>query len=191
MIRPSRAVRAGLALPLIVAFAAACGGGATPPRSSDPAGDALARGIAAQNASKFDEATKDYFEVLSNDPKNKFAFYDLGQIAKFQNRFEVAEGYYRQSLEIDGKYAPALFGLGLVRMHFNDIPGAIDLYRQTIAIEPNNAAAHYNLGILLRIQGKTAEGDAEIARGIQLDPTLPQPPAPTPTPKPASPTPTR
>lgn len=185
------ALRAAVGLPLILALATACGGAGTPNKPSDPAGDALARGIAAQNANKLDEATKDYFEVLSNDPKNKFAFYDLGQIAKFQNRFEVAEGYYRQALESDPNYAPALFGLGFVRQHFNDVQGAIDLYRKTISFDPNNAAAHYNLGILLRVQGKTAEGDAEIARAIQLDPTLPQPPAPTPTPKPASPTPTR
>ena len=67
---------------------------------------------------------------------------------------------------------------------------AIALYRQDISVEPNNAAAHY-LGILLRVQGKTAEGDAEVARGKQLDPKLSQPPAPTATPKPATPTPTR
>jgi tetratricopeptide (TPR) repeat protein len=192
MLGSSRARRAAFALPLILAFAAACGGGSggTPTKAADPAGDALARGIVAQNANKLDEATKDYFEALSYDPKNKFAFYDLGQIAKFQNRFEIAEGYYRQSLEVDGNFAPALFGLGFVRQHFNDVQGAIDLYRKSISFDPNNAAAHYNLGILLRVQGKTAEGDAEIARAIQLDPTLPQPPAPTPT-KPASPTPTR
>ena len=190
----TRAARSAIALPLILAFAAACGGGGTPGKAADPAADALARGIAAHNANKIDEATKDYFEVLFNDPKNKFAFYDLGQIARIQNRLAIAEGYYRSALEIDPNYGPALFGLGVVRQAFGAIQEAVDLYRKDIGIETTNAAAHYNLGILLRIQGKTAEGDAEIARAIQLDPKLPQPapPAPsTPTTKPASPTPTR
>jgi len=185
-----RYFRLALTLPLLLTMAAACGGGATP-ATTKPADDALARGIAAHNANKLDEATKDYFEVLSNDPKNKFAFYNLGQIARIQNRLAIAEGYYRSALEIDPNYGPALFGLGVVRQAFNAVQEAIDLYRKDIAVEPNNAAAHYNLGILLRIQGKTAEGDAEIARAIQLDPTLPQPPSPTPTPKTATPTPTR
>ena len=79
----------------------------------------------------------------------------------------------------------------MVRQAFNAIQEAIDLYRKVVAVEPNNAAAHYNLGILLRIQGKTADGDSEIARALQLDPKLPQPPAPTATPKPATPSPTR
>jgi tetratricopeptide (TPR) repeat protein len=191
MIRRGRALRSAFALPLILAFAVVCGGGpgATSTKPADPAADALARGIAAHNANKLDEATKDYFEVLFNDPKNKFAFYNLGQIARIQNRLAIAEGYYRSAIEIDGNYAPALFGLGVVRQALNATQEAIDLYRKTISVDANNAAAHYNLGILLRLQGKTAEGDAEIARAIQLDPTLPQPPAPTP--KPASPTPTR
>ena len=191
MLPPGRSLRAVLALPVILAFAAACGGGATPPKPADPAADALARGIAAHNANKLDEATKAYFEALFNDPKNKFAFYNLGQIARVQNKLAIAEGYYRSALEIDPNYGPALFGLGVVRQAFNSVQEAVDLYRKDIAVEPTNAAAHYNLGILLRIQGKTADGDAEIARAIQLDPKLPQPPAPTATPKPATPTPTR
>jgi tetratricopeptide (TPR) repeat protein len=187
---PIRAGRAGgAALLVILSLTAACGG-ATPTKP-DPAADALARGIAAHNANKLDEATKDYFEVLASDPKNKFAFYNLGQIARIQNRLAIAEGYYRSALEIDPNYGPALFGLGVVRQAFNAIPEAIDLYRKDIGIEPSNAAAHYNLGILLRVQGKTAEGDTEIARAIQLDPKLPQPAPPTATPKPATPTPTR
>ena len=179
-----------IAAPFILALAA-CGGGTAPTKAADPAADALARGIAAHNANKIDEATKAYFETLSTDPKNKFAFYNLGQIARVQDRLAIAEGYYRSALESDASYGPALFGLGVVRQAFNAVPEAIDLYRRDIAVEPNNAAAHYNLGILLRIQGKTAEGDAEIARAMQLDPQLPQPPALTPTPKPATPTPTR
>jgi len=188
---PGRALRVAVALPAILTLAVACGGSNPTAQGSDPAGDALARGIAAHNANKLDEATKDYFEVLAKDPKNKFAFYNLGQIARVQNRLAIAEGYYRLSLETDPNYGPALFGLGAVRQAFGAVQDAIDLYRKDVGIEPNNAAAHYNLGILLRIQGKTGEGDAEIAKALQLDPKLPQPATPVPSTRPASPTPTR
>jgi len=188
-----RYFRLTFALPVVLALAACGGGGSSAPaKPADVAADSLAKGIAAQNANKMDEATKDYFDVLANDPKNKFAFYNLGQIAKVQNGLAIAEGYYRSALEIDPNYGPALFGVGFVRQAFGAIQDAIDFYRKDIAVEPNNAAAHYNLGILLRIQGKTAEGDAEIAKGMQLDPKLPPPPTLTPTPKPtATPSPTR
>lgn len=178
---------------LFVVFGVACGSGGSsgPTKPGDPAGDALARGIAAHNAGKTDEATKNYFEVLVNDPKNKIAFTNLGQIARIGNRPAIAEGYYRSALEIDPNYGPALFGLGAVRQTLNAIDEAVTIYRKAIAVEPNNAAAHYNLGILLRIQGKTAEGDAEVAKGMQLDPKLPQPATPAPTTKSPTPTPTR
>jgi tetratricopeptide (TPR) repeat protein len=191
MHRPSPALSAALVLPFVLTIAAACGGSGTAAKPSDPAADALARGIAAHNANKLDEAAKDYFEALFYDPKSKFAFYNLGQIARIQNRLAIAEGYYRSALEIDPNYGPALFGLGVVRQAFNSVQEAVDLYRKDISVEPNNAAAHYS--ILLRVQGKLADGDAEIARAMQLDPKLPQPPAPAPTatPKPATPTPTR
>jgi superkiller protein 3 len=191
MLLSGRPSWAALALPVILAFAAACGGGATPSKPADPAADALARGIAAHNANKLDEATKAYFEVLSYDPKSKVAFYNLGQIARIGGKLAIAEGYYHSALEIDPNYGPALFGLAAVKQAFNFIQEAVDLYRKDISVEPSNAAAHYNLGILLRIQGKIADGEAEITRGMQLDPKLPQPPAPTATPKPATPTPTR
>ena len=107
-----RALSAAFALPFVLAITAACGGGGTPAKPSDPAADALARGIAAHNANKLDEAAKDYYEALFYDPKSKFAFYNLGQIARIQSRLAIAEGYYRSALEIDPNYGPALFGLG-------------------------------------------------------------------------------
>jgi tetratricopeptide (TPR) repeat protein len=180
----SRATVALRAMVLAATMLAACGGSAAPPLPADPAADALARGIAAHNAGRTDEAKQAYYETLYRDPKNKFAFYNLGQIARLSDRPQIAEGYYRSALEIDPNYGPALFGLGAVRQALNAIQEAIDLYRRDIVVEPNNAAAHYNLGILLRIQGKTAEGDAEIAKGMQLDPKLPAPPSPKPTPTP-------
>src|SRR5437763_17054097 len=139
MHRPSRPLCAALALPFVLAIAAACAGSGTPAKPSDPAADALARGIAAHNANKLDEAAKDYFEALFYDPKSKFAFYNLGQIARVQNRLAIAEGYYRSALEIDPTYGPALFGLGAVRQAFNSAQAAIDSYLKDISADPNNA----------------------------------------------------
>ena len=191
--RPARSFAAALLLVGLLGslLLGACGSTVAPPaKVADPAADALARGIAAHQANRIEDAQKAYFETLSFDPKNKFAFYNLGQIARTADKLAIAEGYYRSALEIDPAYGPALFALGAVRQAFDATAEAIALYRRAIAAEPTNAAAHYNLGILLRLTGKTAEGDAEIARAIQLDPKLPAPPAVKPTPSP-SPTPKR
>ena len=181
--KPARTVAGAGVLILALAglLASACNSG----RSADPAGDALARGVAAQNSGKLEDAKKEYYETLAQDPKSKLAFYNLGQIARVANKPQIAEGYYRSAIEIDGSYAPAIFGLAFVRAQQDAAADAIVLYRRTITLDPNYAPAHYNLGLLLRATGAIADGDAEIAKARQLDPTLGAPPPLTP----ASPTP--
>jgi tetratricopeptide (TPR) repeat protein len=178
----ARLALAGLVL--AGAVATSCNSG-----KADPAGDALARGVAAQNAGKPEDAKRAYYETLAADPKNVLAFYNLGQIARVANKPAIAEGYYRQALEIDGNHVSSIFGLAYVRAQQDAVQDAIVLYRRVIVLDVNNAAAHYNLGLLLRISGSIAEGDSEVAKGRQLDPSFAAPgPVPTPAP-PASPTP--
>jgi tetratricopeptide (TPR) repeat protein len=156
--------------------------------------EALNRGIQSHNEGKIDEATSAYFETLRENANNKYAFYNLGQIQLVAKRYVAAESYYRLALQIDPDFGPALFGLALVRAAQGFAQEAIELYRRVILTDPNNAAAHYNLGLLLRASGRAADGDAEIARGIQLDPSVGPPPTPEPTPTPsptAQPSPTR
>src|SRR5256885_2190001 len=78
----------------LAACLAACGGPASG-GSSETAADALNRGLAAHAAGKLDEAVAAYFTTLSKDPKNQFAYYNLGEIAQRQSRFVAAEPYYR------------------------------------------------------------------------------------------------
>ena len=165
-----RYFRLMFALPVVLAVAACGGGSAGQPPAATP--DALTRGIAAQNANKTDEATKDYFEVLFNDPKNKFAFYNLGEIAQRQNRMAAAESFYRLALEQDSKMTSALFNLAIVRTNLGATADAVSLYRQVIAVDPNYAAAHFNLGLLLRQLGQTADAQTELATAQRLDAKL-------------------
>src|SRR5436190_21464161 len=174
----------------LAACLAACGGPASG-GSSETAADALNSGLAAHAAGKLDEAVAAYFTTLSKDPKNQFAYYNLGEIAQRQSRFVAAESYYRIALEMDPKMVSALFNLAIVRTNAGATNEAIALYRQAIAVDANYAAAHFNLGLLLRQIGQTAEAQTELATAQKLDPTLV---APSPSASPirqASPSPTR
>jgi tetratricopeptide (TPR) repeat protein len=150
------------------ALLAACGG--TPPATN--ADDALSRALQAHTAGKLDDATAAYFETLAKDPKNKFAFYNLGVIAQGQNRPAAAEAYYRLALEQDAKMGSAIFNLAILRSQAGANQEAVDLYRRVIAIDPNYAAAHFNLGLVLRLLGQNAEAQTELAKAQQLDPKL-------------------
>jgi tetratricopeptide (TPR) repeat protein len=166
-----------------------CGSGGTP--AGGTADDALARGLQAHAAGKLDEATTAYFETLAKDPKNKFAFYNLGEIAQRQARPAAAESYYRLALEQDAKMTSALFNLAILRTNAGATQEAVELYRRVIAAEPNNAPAHFNLGLALRLLGQAAEAQTELATAQRLDAKLV---APSPSASPArqaSPSPTR
>ena len=146
--------------------------------SAGSASDPRSRGLVAHLAGRLDEATAAYFEALQQDPRNKYAFFDLGQIAHISKRPVGAESYYRLALAIDPIFSPALFNRAILRFE-GSRPEAIDLYQTLIAANPDYAAAHYNLGVALRSIGKQREGDEEIAQAIRLDKTL-APPASAP-----------
>ncbi|HEV8654912.1 MAG TPA: tetratricopeptide repeat protein [Candidatus Limnocylindria bacterium] len=181
----------GLLLGCLIASAAlvaACGGNTPALNTAD---DALSRGLQAHAAGKLDEATAAYFETLAKDPKNKFAFYNLGVIAQGQKRAAAAEAYYRLAIEQDAQMGSAIFNLAILRAQAGANQEAVDLYRRVIAIDPNYAAAHFNLGLLLRLLGQNAEAQTELTKAQQLDAKLV---APSPSASPArqaSPSPTR
>jgi tetratricopeptide (TPR) repeat protein len=170
---------------------AACGGPGSSGSGNETAADALNRGLQAHAAGKLDEAVAAYFVTLSKDPKNQFAYYNLGEIAQRQNKLVTADGFYRLALDLDPKMESALFNLAIVRTSAGATQEAVALYRQVIAVNPNNAAAHFNLGLLLRQLGQTADAQQELATAQRLDPKLV---APSPSASPirqTSPTPTR
>ena len=170
---------------------AACGGPSSAGGGNETAADALNRGLAAHAAGKLDDAVAAYFTTLSKDPKNQYAYYNLGEIAQRQNRLVTADGFYRLALDLDPKMESALFNLAIVRTNLGITGDAVSLYKQVIAVNANNAAAHFNLGLLYRQLGQTAEAQTEFAAAQKLDAKLV---APSPSASPnrqASPTPTR
>lgn len=159
-----------LAFALVLSGCGIIGGGSK--SEADLAADALARGLKAHNAGNFDEARTAYFETLFHDRANKYAYFNLGQIAQTQKQNAIAEGYYRSALQSDAAFGPALFNLAIVRTEAGAKTEAIDLYRRAIQADPNNAAAYFNLGLLLKEAGNTSEANQMFAKANQLDPKL-------------------
>lgn len=183
-----KVLRAAGLFVLAVALAA-CGGigGASPtgaPAAGESANDVLQRALAAHTAGRIDEATVLYYQTLSKDPNNAFAFFNLGQIAHTRNQLVAAESWYRLSLENDKAQPQALYNLALVRQSVGDPNESAALLRRLLQAQPNNASAHYNLGLALRSLGQTSEANAEFATAQRLDARL-VPPAGTVAPRPS------
>lgn len=161
----------------------ACGGSAAAQQSdAQKAGVLLQAGLAAHQAGRTAEAATDYKKVLTYDPKNQWAHYNLGLIEQMNGQTAAAETDYRAALAADPSFVGALYNLAILRTGVAP-QEAVDLYRRAIAVTPNMAIAHLNLGFLLQNLGEPAAGKAELDKAVALDPTLKKrlpvtPPAP-------------
>ena len=173
-----RAAAAAVGLALVVTLGA-CSSSAKPGAGATTTGPASVKATAAllqkalqeQVAGNLTQAQTDYMQVIVQDPKNKYAYYDLGLIYQTQGKGSDAESQYRLALTLDTKFGPALYNLAILRTSDNDITGAVDLYRQAIAANAKDANAHFNLGLLLR-QTHQPGGNAEIQTAVNLEPSL-------------------
>jgi Flp pilus assembly protein TadD len=146
---------------------AACGG----PADSLSASQALAAGIAAQRAGHFGTATTDYAKVLSSEPKNSYALYDLGDVEQFQGQDAAAATHYHQALAVAPKMESALYNLAI--LDSTSAPAtARALYLEVIAQSPRDAVARLNLGRVLLLLGQKKSGDAQIDLAVNLEPRL-------------------
>jgi Tfp pilus assembly protein PilF len=176
--------RAGTALTIVVTAGlavGACGSGDSGTTANTKPGTAggvngaaalVAKGLQEQAAGDLASAKRDYSQAIVDDPKNKFAFYNLGLIQQIGGDKAAAENNYRIALNLDPKFPQPLYNLAILRTAAGSIPEAIDLYRRAIAASPKAADAHFNLGLLLRQTGHATEGNLEIQAAVKLDPNL-------------------
>ena len=147
-------------------------GACTSKPEAQTAQELVNEGLRAHFANRLDEAVLRYQEALQHNPRNQFAYYNLGLIAQTRGDNVAAENDYRIALSIDPNFPSALYNLATIIGASGDSREAIQLYRRAVGVDPKMANAYLNLGILLRQTGQASEGDAAIAKAVQLSPML-------------------
>ena len=162
--------RAALLLTVVVgALPAACSS-ATPPATSVTDGT-FNSAVAAERSGNRALAVAEFLAVVKADPRNTFAWYDLGDIAGQAGQPTQAAADYRRALGIDPDYVPALFNLAVIET--TGAPAtAARLYERAVRVEPGDADAHLNLGYVLKTLGDTSASEAQIATAVRQDPAL-------------------
>jgi tetratricopeptide (TPR) repeat protein len=128
--------------------------------------------LQAHAAGHLDEAVRLYEKVLVLDPQNKYAYYNLGLISQTRGLVDDAAARYEQAIAVDPGFTPAMFNLAIIRAEQGAVDDAIALYRDVIAADETDANAHLNLGFLLIDTGEQREGEQELERAVELDPSL-------------------
>ena len=110
--------------------------------------------------------------VLAADPGNKYAHFNLGQIAQSNGDFQSAIMQYEASLAADPDYEPALYNSGLAYASAGDQANGVAMLRRALKVNPESARTLFNLGTMLIADGSEEEGAEFVARAIEIDPSL-------------------
>lgn len=168
------AVATGLMSWSVVAWAAATSN--TEARASSkqtpPSADALLQaGIAAQQKGDPQGASRFYGVVLSLDPQNKVAWYNLGVIAHQDGRAAEAQRAYDKALKIDPAFSSALYNEALL-LESTDPDRAMGLLERAVGADPRAATAHLHLGDLWARRKRDREAAEEFRSAVATDPSL-------------------
>jgi hypothetical protein len=139
--------------------------------SSGTAQALLQDGIAADARGNLARARNDFGAILSVDPANTDAYFDLGVVDQKAGLSGLAATEYQQAFFLNPKFAPALFNLAILTSSTSPSK-AIALYRQILTIKPSDPDTEFNLGILLLRNGQSAEGQTMLENAVHADPSL-------------------
>src|SRR5882762_647683 len=119
-------------------------------------------GLIAQN--RLDDAEKQLWSVLSQQPDQVWALDLLAEIRARQKRTPEAEALFRRVLTLSPQDVEAYGGLGNLYSSIGNSPQAIDSYSHVVAIAPGDVAANVELALLYQAGGQYKESIAAAQR---------------------------
>ena len=112
--------------------------------------------------------------VVSQDPKNKKAWIDLGDISMDSGRYQDAIDAYGAALKLDPRDVNVRVDMGTCYRDIGDPQKAIAEYKEALRINPNHPIATRNMGVVLAYDlHKPAEAKKMFERYLKLNPSAP------------------
>ena len=128
----------------------------------------FAQGFIAWSTGDMPRAVGEFQQELKLDPHEILAAYYLADAFEKQDDLEAAEA----ALAPLGNYAANSYlyhlGFGRVQERKKKYPLAEEQYREAIRLAPQEQEAHFRLAVVLRVQMKTADANAEFQTFSQL-----------------------
>jgi Flp pilus assembly protein TadD len=153
---------------------AACGGSSSDASSTVPLpsfATAIGAGMAALKQGNPNAAQQLFADALKREPHNATAYFDEGVAYQRLGDTKQAEIAYIRALSLDPNYVQADFNRAVL-VTPTDPALATFLYRKVIAMQPNSPTALLNLGLLEFQQGLRSDAVTDLAKAVQLQPSL-------------------
>ncbi len=145
--------------------------GASHPSSSASEATLLNQGVSQGLAGKYDAASAIFQQIVSADPDNKLAWFDLGYLCQVRGDRGTATTDYDRALAIDPNYTPAMYNKAIL-LESSNVDDAIDLYRKILTIDSKASTTHIRLGMLLDQKGDTADARDQFNQAVAIDANL-------------------
>ena len=153
---------------------AACGGGSSDAPTNVPLpsfATAIGAGEAALKQGNPNAAEQLFADAVKREPHNATAYFDEGVAYQQLGDAKNAEIAYVRALSLDPNYVQAEFNRAVL-VTPTDPALATFLYRKVIAMQPNSPTALLNLGLLEFQQGQRSDASTDLAKAVQLQPSL-------------------
>ena len=127
-----------------------------------------------QQAGRFDQAARDYQQVIKLDPGDVQSHYDFGVCLFRLGKTDEATREFQAALAISPFYVLADDGLGSIALQKKDYNQARARFEHVLALDPYDYDAHYNLGTLSALQGQWEAGERHLRTAMNADPSNPE-----------------
>lgn len=117
-----------------------------------------------------------YRTEIEKHPTAYKALFNLGRLKARQGRVGEAAEFYQRAVDTNAEFAEGFFYLAKARLdEGKDLEGAATLARKGLTLEPageTSPLGHFVLGSVLMKQGRPAEAERELAKGLALEARL-------------------
>ena len=120
------------------------------------------------------EAERAFQQVISANPQNADAFYNLGTLYLRHNSPEQARHNLEEALKLRPNYPEAWNNLGMLAAQQGNNDEAIRNFQQSLELRPSYSTALLNLGNLYRRQGDFAQAETFLKRAFNSAPADPE-----------------
>jgi len=132
-------------------------------------------GIAFAQLSKFDQAIEAFDRIITLEPRQASAYYNLGNVYKDTGRIQDAIAAYTEALELKPNYVDAYNNLTIVLAGQDQVIeerqlDVIKRYKSLQMINAEKADEHFKSGVLLLAEDKLDEAIEEFKKAIEAWP---------------------
>lgn len=141
-----------------------------PASASDSAALSDARGVAAAESGRIDDARQAFEAALAQEPGNATVLLHMGMLSLRERKFADAESWFQKSLASRPEAPGTLSALGLAQVQQGNSSGASESWSKAVRLDPTQYDSLLNLGMLLGRMGKLDEARKPLEQFVKTAP---------------------